>query len=732
VLISANLVPLLNGNTFDAAAYIGVNSGTISAGTPVEWKHLGAGYELWGNTSVTVAAGATLTVDAGTTVVNQQGSSAINVSGTLNSRGVDVSTNLNLGQNSGGIVYECTFNNGATLYIDSSSGAQVHRNDFSQISSINVSGTTAAAFDLSDNYWGTVTASSFVTHASTTAAPNVGNAVQPFTLGGRVWSDANGNGYQDFNATEEAGVPNLAVTIKDITTPSLVITGSTGPNSTVTDSNGDYFFVIPQANDNDQFIIAFPQPASLPTGYSGYTMENSSVDHWSDSNANPSGPNVGQTAPVQLSGASPNFTVDAGLVAGPVITINPVSETVTAGQTATFTAAASGSPAPSVQWQVSTNRGSTFTNIADNANTPTLTLTNVTVAQSGDEYRAVFTNAFGTATTTAAILTVGDAPYAIAIDNNKVSASAVSGTKVGNLQSYDVDSNTAPQAFTYTLGTDGDNSAFSISGNMLFTTANFNPAQQYYHIQVTSTEVSSGLSYTTILTVIVNTVETDLSNNTFPDNTGPNKYIGTLVSFGEAGPFTYQLGNGGDNSSFIIENGNQLFTSANAAFNAATQAYYHIQVTTTAPGGTTFTTPLTVIVTPSLGHAPYDVTLANNTIPYNTPIGSNVGRLDSYDVDSNFAPQTFTYSLGAGGDNSAFKIVGNELVTNALFSMSHQVYYHIQVTSTETSSGLSATFPLTIIINPPTPTVVVLPNNSIANALTIDTTTGLPDTTDQD
>jgi hypothetical protein len=94
---------------------------------------------------------------------------------------------------------------------------------------------------------------------------------------------------------------------------------------------------------------------------------------------------------------------------------------------------------------------------------------------------------------------------------------------------------------------------------------------------------------------------------------------------------------------------------------------------------------------------------------------------------------TFTYSLGTGGDNSAFAIIGNQLVTNALFSASHQQYYHIQVTSMENGSGLSsAPFSLTVIINPPTPIAAVLPNESIASGLTIDTTTGLQDGTDQD
>ena len=89
----------------------------------------------------------------------------------------------------------------------------------------------------------------------------------------------------------------------------------------------------------------------------------------------------------------------------PSVTTQPASQTVTAGQTATFTAAASGNPTPTVQWQVSTDSGSTFSDITG-ATSTTLTLSNTTTAQNGDEYRAVFTNSVGTATTSAATLTV--------------------------------------------------------------------------------------------------------------------------------------------------------------------------------------------------------------------------------------------------------------------------------------------------------------------------------------
>jgi uncharacterized repeat protein (TIGR03803 family) len=89
----------------------------------------------------------------------------------------------------------------------------------------------------------------------------------------------------------------------------------------------------------------------------------------------------------------------------PLITTQPSSQTVTAGQSATFTASASGTPTPTAQWQVSTDGGKTFSNISG-ATSTTLTLNNVTTAMSGYEYDAVFTNSAGSALTSAATLTV--------------------------------------------------------------------------------------------------------------------------------------------------------------------------------------------------------------------------------------------------------------------------------------------------------------------------------------
>lgn len=88
----------------------------------------------------------------------------------------------------------------------------------------------------------------------------------------------------------------------------------------------------------------------------------------------------------------------------PGITAQPANQTAPPGATATFTAAAAGNPAPTLQWQVSVD-GVTFTNLAGATGT-TLTLANLTLALNGNRYRAVFTNTCASVTSNVATLTV--------------------------------------------------------------------------------------------------------------------------------------------------------------------------------------------------------------------------------------------------------------------------------------------------------------------------------------
>ncbi len=106
-------------------------------------------------------------------------------------------------------------------------------------------------------------------------------------------------------------------------------------------------------------------------------------------------------------GTVTSATVTLTINVGPSLTAQPLNQVVVAGSNATFTAVAGGTPAPTMQWQVSTDGGATFNNINGATNT-TLTVSSLTLSDNGKRYRAVFTNSCGMAASNAATLTLAN------------------------------------------------------------------------------------------------------------------------------------------------------------------------------------------------------------------------------------------------------------------------------------------------------------------------------------
>src|SRR5262249_8199285 len=107
----------------------------------------------------------------------------------------------------------------------------------------------------------------------------------------------------------------------------------------------------------------------------GWVKADGSRNDWWVPNASSWTNNVHWPGSITLATEAAEFTdwqnklAAAGVVIGPtttatptspIITTQPANQSVTAGQSATFTAAASGNPTPTVQWEVSTDGGTTW------------------------------------------------------------------------------------------------------------------------------------------------------------------------------------------------------------------------------------------------------------------------------------------------------------------------------------------------------------------------------------
>jgi pimeloyl-ACP methyl ester carboxylesterase/sugar lactone lactonase YvrE len=131
-----------------------------------------------------------------------------------------------------------------------------------------------------------------------------------------------------------------------------------------------------------------------------------------------------------------------GSLAAPTIALEPQGWRVTAGQNAIFTLAADGNPAPAYQWQRRPAGSTAWENLNEGgsyrgATSATLTVSAITAAMSGDQFRCVITNSLGSAATSAVALAVsgaGATPFQYPV--------SVSGDSAGNLYVADTSGNT--------------------------------------------------------------------------------------------------------------------------------------------------------------------------------------------------------------------------------------------------------------------------------------------------
>lgn len=334
-----------------------------------------------------------------------------------------------------------------------------------------------------------------------------------------------------------------------------------------------------------------------------------------------------------------------------------------------------------------------------------------------------------------------EAPDDIVLSRNVVDEGLPTGSLVGYLSTKDEDFG---ESFQYTLvaGTgDTDNASFQIVGNQLQTTDVFDmDVQNLFSIRI-STEDKDGLTFEKTFSILVadsNFAPTDITLNS--DTIAENKANGTVLAiftttdpdFGDAHQYTLVAGVGDtDNGSFQLV-GDQLLTNAVFDYESKNTYTVRIRITDNGTGNLSYEESFTISII-DVNEAPTNILLDNHTVDEKLPVGTLVGNLSSVDEDLSDS-HTWAFIAGTGDtDNNSFQIVGNQLLTNAIYSYSAQNTHTIRLATTDLQ-GLSFEKVFTITVNKVNnpPTGILLTNTTVDENSPLGTPVGELSTIDVD
>ncbi|SHO51382.1 LamG-like jellyroll fold domain-containing protein [Anaerocolumna xylanovorans] len=231
-----------------------------------------------------------------------------------------------------------------------------------------------------------------------------------------------------------------------------------------------------------------------------------------------------------------------------------------------------------------------------------------------------------------------------------------------------------PIDFGITLGGTGDSRFYGYMDDMIL-----------YNSQLNQTLIS-GMSSTYFK------IPSDitLSNASVAEN---STAVGSLSSTDEdSTAFSYSLVdsvNYPDNNYFTISGSNLAFITAP---DYETKSSYTICIRTQDETGLTYTKEFTVSVT-DVNEAPTSLSLSNNSIAENSPLGTVIGTLTGTDPEGDI----LTYSLPAGlDDNASFTVAGNELRLNVVPNYEVKSSYSITVRVSDGTNNYDKNFTVNI------------------------------------
>src|SRR6266850_631478 len=351
---------------------------------------------------------------------------------------------------------------------------------------------------------------------------------------------------------------------------------------------------------------------------------------------------------------------DVGANQPPTIVTPPANQTVTAGQTATFSVTASGTAPLSYQWQ---ENGADISG----ATSASYTTAATTAQDNGAQFRVMVSNSAGSATSSAATLTVDSPPTIVTPPANQT-------VTAGQTATFSITaSGTAPLSYQWQKNGADINGATLASYTTAATTAQDNGAQ--FRVMVSNPAGSATSGMATLTVDSPPTIVTPPANQTV---TAGQTATFSITASGTA-PLSYQWQKNGADI-----NGATLASYTTAATTAQDNAaQFRVVVSNSAGSATSSAATLTVDSPPTIATPP-----ANQTV--------TAGQMATFSVTaSGTAPLSYQWQKNGADINGATLA---SYTTPAATAQDNGAQFRVVASN---SAGKATSNPATLTVNSP-------------------------------
>jgi hypothetical protein len=315
-----------------------------------------------------------------------------------------------------------------------------------------------------------------------------------------------------------------------------------------------------------------------------------------------------------------------------VVTTAPANTAACTGSNATFSVTVTGTT-PTYQWQVSTDGGTTYTNIAS-ATAATLTLSSVTTGMNNNRYRVIVSNTCPSSVTTAgAILTVTDPANITAQPANVTVCTPSNAT-------FSVTATGTSLTYQWQVSTDGGVTYTNIAGatatSLTLTGVTAAMNNNKYRVVVSSCSPAGLNSNAATLTVNSTAAITTQPANTSAC-TGTNTTI-TVTATGTAVTYQWQVSTDGGVTYTNIAGATSVSLTLTAVTSGMNNNRYRVIINNTCPSTVTSAAATLTVTDPASitgqpagatvcagNNATFSVTAAGSSITYQWQVSTDGG-----------------------------------------------------------------------------------------------------------